>query len=247
MTTTEPTSAHRCRRGRDCPGRERTDDGELVGAAVELPGLCDADRALLERILPELPHLWLSLRGMLVPGDAADDSLARGTRTPPLPLRVDPLVTAELMLDELTRWEEVLRDRMGMNPAPGGRSIERAAIHVKRASRLLAQTVPSLLALGPTPHMIWQRGGTYTEIEDDIDGYDAAVRLLALHRTAQRVAGHSVLVHHLPAPCPVCEAQTLRRLDGDDYVRCSTCGTVSTEDQYDWLVLVLAYDLGTAS
>lgn len=55
------------------------------------------------------------------------------------------------------------------------------------------------------------------------------------------------LVHKLPVPCPDCWTLTLRRDNGAAFVYCDDrhggCGRRWTEDDYQWLVRVLASDV----
>lgn len=251
-------SGYRCRRGHRCPHREHRADGVPVGAAITHPGLCTRDRQLLRQALDELPELWVALRQLITPTTTlgTDGPAGGGSKTPPLPLRVAPLLVAERIHTELTGWETLVRARTNMRaprpPAipdtvhPADTATYRTAWDVGRAAQLLATAVPILLALEPRELLRWDPDGTRRTLRT-LDGVDAACELLNLHQLAVHTAGRSRLVHYLVQPCPRCEHQTLRRDNGDDKVTCATCGAQWPEERYAFFARILLDDLGWAA
>ncbi len=78
-----------------------------------------------------------------------------------------------------------------------------------------------------------------------VDEYAAELRQLT--RTLRVVTGTAQLVVRLPAPCPDCDLLSLIRADGEDHVRCTECGRLWTEDEYQRLAIVVAAGLWDAA
>ncbi|MFC5993534.1 hypothetical protein ACFQE5_04800 [Pseudonocardia hispaniensis] len=250
-------SGYRCRRGHRCPHRAHADGVGLVGAAIAHPGLCTRDRQLLRQALDELPELWVALRQLITPTTTASTGgPTSGSKTPPLPLRVAPLLVADRIHTELTDWETLVRARTNMRaprpPAvpdtvhPDDATTYRAAWDVGRAAQLLATATPILLTLEPRELLRWDPDGTRRTLRT-LDGVDAACELLNLHQLAVHTAGRDRLVHYLVQPCPRCEHQTLRRDNGDDKVTCATCAAQWPEERYAFFARILLDDLDWAA
>lgn len=253
---TDQHDQHRCRRGGSCPNREVLDDGTVVGALVAQPGLCRSDERLLGRALDELPALWVGLRQLIRPSMEVGAGGPSGSREAPLPLRADPLVTAEQIRDELVLWATLVRSATGMRAAPrpvvtdtvhpADRAAYLTAAEVGASASLLSRTREVLLGLESRELQRWDPAGAQLAVVTQ-DGVDGAVALLELHWRATGAAGRRRLVHYLPTPCPRCDAPTLQREDGDDEVQCVTCGTAWGEERYAFFTRVLAEDFTWAA
>lgn len=70
---------------------------------------------------------------------------------------------------------------------------------------------------------------------------DLAATVHDLHRTVRRTLGYNRQVQRLPgARCPSCDHAALTKTVGQ--VDCGYCGRIITEDEYDRLAAILAYD-----
>ena len=244
----------RCRRGRRCA--RRGEDGQA--AILALPGLCDRDHQLLVAALRELPdsHTQLGDLELLEPARSGMGGSQRGhAKTPPLPLQLAPLTLADDIHDELIRWEDIVRDRTGMDAVEGrprsrllpNRRVPSRPAAVRRAADLLRNQVTTLLALVPTDMIRWStdttRAGERLVLVRE-DGYAGAIALIELHTTARRLIGDTVEECHLKGrDCPGCGYQTLRLISAKSHVRCSTCGHEYAEHEYDFLARVLTTQL----
>lgn len=249
-TTDLVQDARRCRRGPRCGRRDR--DGQP--ALVELPGLCERDMQLLVAALRDLPDLHAELGGVdaLEPARHGVGSPSGRHAGSPAPLQLDPIALADEILDELTRWEDVVRDRCGMQPAPGrrrsrmlpNRRTEPDAAVVARAAQLLGNTTSTLLHIAPVEMVRWSRGTTRAgeRLALDVeDGAAGAGALIDLYRLAQVCLGTQPEQQHLRGrDCPGCAAETLRLVSADGEVICTTCRDVWAEHEYDLLGRVLA-------
>ncbi|MFR9807086.1 hypothetical protein ACL02T_33035 [Pseudonocardia sp. RS010] len=252
----DQTSAHRCRRGTRCP-RRQLEGARWLGAALDAPtGICDTDYRLLDRALGELNELWLALRMLTRPSLAAPAGPGpRGSKTPPLPLRAEPLVTAEAIHRELSGWATLTRAALNTRPPrrpdvpkavhPDDRLMHLEAYDVGRDSQHLAMALDTLLALPRRPMRRWDPTGTREDVAH-LDGADGAVILLNLHQHAIGVAGRSRLVHQSVLPCPLCDCQTLQRDNGDSDWHCASCGTLVPENKIQFFSRVLLQDLDDA-
>lgn len=240
----------RCRRGPGCASR----DSDRNPTLVDLPGLCDRDTQLLVAALRHLPacHARLGQPDALEPSRGGTGSPSgRTAAEAPVPLQLAPLALADDIHDELTRWEDVVRDRAGMPPAPGrprsrllpNRRVQRDAAPVARAAELLGRTIPVLLSVGPLDMIRWSRGTTRAGerlVPTVEDGYIGAGHLINLYRAAEARLGERPDHQHLKGrDCPGCGAETLRLLSADGHVECTTCRDQWDEHEYDLLASVL--------
>lgn len=242
----EPSpTVHRCRRGRRCARR----DAEHQAAIVDLPGLCERDQQLLVAALRDLPTLHHDLDDpeLLEPGRPGVGSRRSRGPASALPLQLTPLTVAHQIHDELTRWEDIVRDRVGLDPIDDrprsrllpNRRVSPDHLAVSRAAALLRRCVPDLLAMVPVDMQRWDPAGERLLFVRE-DGYDGAGRLIDLCGAARRAVGETELVEHLKGQdCPGCGAQTLRLISADGRVRCTSCRDVWDELEYDQLARIL--------
>lgn len=250
QTPGERPSPPRCRRHNRCARRD--EDGQAL--IVELPGLCDRDHQLLVAALRDLPKLYAELgeTELLEPAATGLSGGGRASgREAPLPLTLRPLTIASGIHDELTRWEDIVRDRTGLAATDAQRSrllpthwrVRPPHAEVGRAAALLRSCIPQLLALVPLDMLRWSSGTTRAGERLVLvreDGYDAAGRLIDLAAAAQRTIGDTTLVQHLKGKhCPGCGASTLQLISADGRVRCTTCKDHWAEDEYDVLARYL--------
>ncbi len=237
----------RCRRGRACDRR----DARGRGTPVDLPGLCDRDRQLLVAALRDLPVLYAQLGDVelaLPQARGLATGRIRSAYGGRLPLSLQPSTLADAIADELHRWEEVLRDRLGMpalDQRPRSRLLpDRTTAQpgplVQRAATLLREQVTALMALAPTDMLRWTPTGDRTVLHVE-DGADAVDRIITLAALAHAVIGETVHTRHLKgSPCPGCGHATLQLTDGAGQVVCSTCRDEWEPADYD-LIAALAH------
>ena len=196
--------------------------------------VCEGCRARLRSMLAEVVELYQDLD--LEKGSASGQRVS-GSRTPPLPLRVDPL---DLSLPAPTgrqRWEpnNWPRDQVGhISVATLLDSWVRDWIDVLG----LRETPPALV--GTMAGWLTNRIDLGSKDHPAIDDFAAEIRDLL--QTLRRTVGTSeVRPEHLDVPCRRCDLLDLHRLPGEDRVECGSCGDLLTEDEYRrWVGLVAA-------
>lgn len=236
-----------CRRAGRCAARvaRHDPDGRLLGHAGAdpvTPGICEACTrdvgAAVRGLGYDLAELHLALgRTGRSPSDWLTTRVS-ASPAPPVPIALGLDALGCELVEDATRWAEIVADVYRVPGPPNRFAAARPGVALGRAVRLLSSALPQLLALGPQPVMLRAADGATTLAE--LDGVDGALSLLGLHERVARACGRAELVHHLGAPCPRCDRQTLVRHNGGDEVRCSYCHHTVEEDHYDWLVRVLA-------
>jgi hypothetical protein len=234
-----PPVPHRCRRGDRCPGRERLDDGQILGALIPAAdGLCPHCERAIGTAIGELPRDYVDLQLLLAAGGSTGGPLVSGTRELPIPIRVSVEAVQAAIVHEVCCWAESVAEVMRITWDTQDLQRCRPGWRVQRGSRLLAGAVSALLALRDVVHIGWETGVAAAEERDGITG---ALVLLELHHQTRRVAGRGRLVHRLPAPCPRCQCTALERPDGDDIITCQSCERRYSWDEYHRLCNALAY------
>lgn len=223
---------HRCRRGPHCFERKRLDDNQIYGAPIPAAdGLCPAcHRHVESALLRELVTDYVELDMALGHTGNAGGPLVSGTRELPVPIQLVVEATQAKMVDTATCWAESVAEvlRVGWDTQEIGRT--RPGVRLQRATHLLADSLPVLLALRDVTHLVWTDDGQLTAV--DRDGLDGAIALLDLHRRARSVLGCTRHVNRLRTPCPACKRQALKHADGNDIVTCAACGEWWTWDEY---------------
>lgn len=233
-------STHRCARGRRCAATESTPDGPVLGALIEAAeGLCRACERRVEVAIRDLPALYVELE-LLVGYHARRDGgeYVRGTREPPVPVRLDVVSLQQNLDATAAMWAAPLARRCRIPWDATAVRYMRAGPRLAWAARILANSLHALLRLPYAEFHVRTPLGVITTRRRGLDG---ALELLALseqgHRLVTGGPGHS----RLPAPCPDCEG-VLIRYNGSDQVTCQSCGRSWPETDYRRLCLVLAQD-----
>jgi len=268
---TPPRSARRCARGERCPGAQPDEEGVLQPDWAVEGGFCLRDYRHIARCLDELPEKYVDLRSQMGAKNQQSDDRVSGSRTPPVPVRLDYDELIRDMLLVLCSWEETLRSAAHLTPLDTIMSRYRrdevalpAAVSVLTAhfDRLLAlpsapmRRIRSLRAAAEmpegTPGLVHPVAG-YVEVVVDLDGTDAGLELVSLHYRAR-----SALRQTNPPPekldgiyCRQCEQLSLYRAapprtpEGIEYYsECNNCGHLMTIQEYrQWVQLYHAWVL----
>jgi hypothetical protein len=249
------------------PNDTDTDDGQrpcaLEGRCAERdhqgqpkPGpraFCGSDHAIIGRSLAWLPEAWVRLHGMLGEKGTGRGEKVSSTPTPSAPynFEVDALLTD--MVGLLDEWAVRVRDVAQLYQVPTEHAkAQRDAVIVEAAVKTLAAHLDALLALPPAPMErfltldqaadlnAWPAplGDGDRRHEPELDGADAGIEILHLHRRARYLLGLNPKHVDLPVPCWECGLKTVRRWDGsaglEDQAECSNpnCRAVYTSDRY---------------
>jgi hypothetical protein len=213
-------------------------------------GLCEMCETHVSQAVRHLIGDYVELTSLLGTSGAASDAQVKFSRELRIPLRLAAKTLQEAILEETSTWLPTLTEALGMDWYTSTEErIYRAQVRVHRASRILTHTVSQLLKLPPQEVPAWDSNGmplldeTF-EYQDavELDGIDAALRLLRLHELTKVVAGRTELVHELVTPCPRCNRIALVRYDGTTEVTCRGCHDTWPEADIKRLCLVLASD-----
>lgn len=192
------------------------DDGSF-DQRTDPAGVCELCARRGRAALREYPWAFAALHLELAPRySSLGGERVSGSAAPAAPMR---LHTADVIRDltaAVLGWEDAARRSLGLSP-PSRYSTEH---QLTRAVRTLTRQYERLLPLDGGPRFVGS--------------------LLHTRAVYRRVLGWTTLVHHLPAPCPACDTLDLHRRDGEDYVRCHTCGAWWDEHEYGRLVHILA-------
>jgi hypothetical protein len=238
-----------CYRGISCAdARKRTvhnPDGSTSRARIPAratePGLlCRMDTTMTRAAIEQMPMDYLEL-GTLLGKTVTIDLPTSGTRELPVPIRLGVDMFADLILDELERWAEVVAENAGFWYYPSGGRHDRvrcaAGWLIGRYERLLKLPATWHQRLDPTnPCVSGVDSVTYT-LEAGIDG---ALRLLALHEQTVGIAGRTRRAERLHSFCPRCHLLALEHDEGSSHVDCRRCKYRMTLDDYDKLAGALA-------
>lgn len=82
--------------------------------------ICDRCRLVTDQLLAGLPTLYMRLEGALMPGAAVGDRVSGGGKTPPLPLRLEPLSLRShgSIVSVLHSWEDDWREILSWSRRP---------------------------------------------------------------------------------------------------------------------------------
>jgi hypothetical protein len=259
-----------CAQGEWCASSV-TADGP--GGPVRVPfkgprAFCGPDRGKVAVALDALPRDYAALAADLGNPEQTAGTV-RSPFGPRIPLRLGSEALMRAMTESLTSWHDRVAGVDSLSELPDrddeGRRIARDGWLLDRAVKVLSPRLDALLALDKEPvrraathHLVLLLGddapdGTvrsgYAALRPDLDGGDAGLEILRLHRMAQAVLGETRPrpVELLGVPCRVedCDKLALRRADlpdeyepGDEnapWSACAVCGDVMTEAEYrDW-------------
>jgi len=266
---TPPRSARRCARGDRCPGAQPDEEGVLQPDWAVEGGFCLRDYRHIARCLDELPEKYVDLRSQMGAKNQQSDDRVSGSRTPPVPVRLDYDELIRDMLLILCSWDERIADVQRLERPLTSLSRHRrdeialpAAVITLSAhfDRLLAlpsapmRRIRSLRAAAEmpegTPGLVHPVAG-YVEAIVDLDGTDAGLELVSLHYRAR-----SALRQTNPppeklegVPCKQCDHLSLQRAapprspEGCEYwSECDLCGNLLTREEYVvWIKLYAAW------
>lgn len=236
----EVDTSHRCRRSQRCANPETIDEpGEtpiVVGAITTEPDtLCWACTRAVRRAVRGLPTDYVRLETMLGEDSGAHEVMVSGSTDLPVPLRLDIAALQGDIDLEVTRWAEPVAEMRQLTWDTRVMGRTRPAFRIKRASAVLAFGLDALIGMGPVAVLGWCDPVGFEAIE--LDGVEAALLLLDLHRRAWQMAHGSSGTVRLPLPCPSCETRDLVMRNLDSNVRCRSCGGSWLEAEYQamWL------------
>jgi hypothetical protein len=226
--------------------------------AVE-SGFCLRDYRHVARCLAEIPEWYVALRVELGSKRQQADDRVSGSRTPPVPLRLDFDATIRDMLLILCSWEERVRDAARLTPLETEASRRRRdEVALPAAVKVLTDHFDTLLGLPPAPMarvwslraaeeapdgaiVNWHRDAGYAEMCIDVDGTGAGLELVSLQYRARSAlrATNPPPERLLGVPCKRCDHLSLERAapsrspEGPDYwSECSLCGNLLTRIEY---------------
>lgn len=208
-----------CNRAWEAAERHTHDTGEPhhLTPTPGQPIWCPDCRARIERDLRDLPDLAAGLPPGALNTPPAD--LGRLSRAD---IHASPSPAIDL-LDEVIRWAVTTEDNLRAHLGHPSRRHERHRMLWPSVSYLTGHLSP-LLSLDP-------------------DGIDFGLSVMRWHRRLTLASGDAQreLVYRVPGQCPNTRCNRrgqLRRLNGDDLVKCRACGTCW--DYEHWQLLVRA-------
>lgn len=236
--------SHYCRRSEHCATSVRVDDQHRVGGpTVRSDWLCDPCERHAHNAVTHLPEDYARLSLLIGKSHSAGGQNVTATRELPVPIRLDVEALMARMVDEVTAWAEPVAERLRVQWDTQTIKASRPGHALQRAANLLTGAFPVFLNL--TDHTIptWVDGHRTMDgwtdphwSHDDLDGITGAIRLIELHRRAQRTLGVSRLIVHMPDPCHECQALALIMTSGSERVDCTACARWWTLDEHERLV-----------
>ncbi|MEV6580226.1 hypothetical protein AB0M92_18910 [Streptomyces sp. NPDC051582] len=180
--------------------------------------LCDPCVWQLRAWLKSIPNLMIVLREGSMQREVCGAGGRSGTKTPPLPGRIDTLnLTGPAAAGPI---REHIEDQCGDIPIAGVLAGWVRVVIEKRPAAPPKATTEIALAAWLTLHIGWASQQTWVrEMRDEI--HDAMRTIWGITRLQPQT-------HAVTRPCPRCDLMTLTRTDHDLYTRCSSCGTSYT-------------------
>lgn len=242
-----------CARGTRCTDRKVViDQGErIVQPAWTYRPFCDRDREHLITTIQDLPTKYARLYLDLPRSGGAGEKVS-GSKTPPVPLRVDVEALMRDMVHTAVTWQEIVAAVAGLTE-PGRKRQGRA---LGDACRALAAHVDALLSLDPWPvaryipihqaanlptgttGQVFPHAG-YAVAVLELDGAQAALELLDLHARCRSMLGLTRRRDLLSVPCHKCGHVAIYRdetSDGlQDEAHCGHCRQTYTGQQWKLL------------
>lgn len=220
-------------------------------AGAQLPtlqGMCEMCVTHLSQAARHLIGDYVEMTMLLGVAGTSEKAQVQFSRELRIPIRLACKTVQEAVVEEVGTWLPPLTEALGMQwYSTTEERLTRAQVRVHRASRILTNTIPQLLQLGPQEVQAWDGSGVPIwdyeyDCQDivELDGIDAGLRLLRLHELTRIVAGRTELTHRLHAECPRCARRALIRYNGTTEVVCRACGDMWPEEDITRLTLVLA-------
>jgi hypothetical protein len=226
--------------------------------------LCDGCVHVLERVLDELPEMWLNLHVSLGDKGTNTDQRVSGTRQPPIPIAVEVDASKTAISEWVAAGASRLAEAMGMDdPTPQSMSDAEHGRSVFNGCKLLRTNLSMLLSSEPDSVMVWlspketgRPGESWTDSLGkrrgtkvvDMSGIEIGLELKRQHKQARMLLGHTQPKIRQSLPCPLCAAVSCFRIVRTvrekvyDTVECEACLKQWTYDRFQQMCdLALEY------
>lgn len=242
-----------CARGVHCSDRQVVID---QGERIEQPtwtyrAFCDRDREHLICAIEDLPAKYARLY-LELPRSGGVGEKVSGSKSPPVPLRVDVEALMRDIVHTAVTWQEIVAAVAGL-AEPGRKRQGRA---LRDACRALSAHVDALLSLeswpvaryipihraanlpsGTTGHVFPNAG--YAVVLLELDGAQAGLELLDVHARCRSMLGLTRRRDLLSVPCHACGHVAIYRdetAEGlQDEAHCGNCRQTYTGQQWKLL------------
>jgi hypothetical protein len=254
--------AARCARGEHCGSMIRNDDETTEPGWADPPlPFCRRDAGAVSRALAAMPERYVSLHMILGQKTRIPDDRVSGSRTAPVPLRldVDELIRDMVMI--LCSWEERAADAGRLTrPATWMSRYRRDQVSIPAAVAVLEPRLEEVLLFRSQPMIRvipigtrksdaaaaasmearkmtgWaHRSAGYAEIFEFLDGAAAGLEFLQLDYRARRTLGQTQPPPEMldGIPCRECDALALEAAPEPEYKACcQVCGWLPSEEEY---------------
>jgi hypothetical protein len=247
------TDGLRCRAGEKCRHAEVITEDDTtfrLGAVTDSP-LCETCVLAALVAIRNLADDMIELNERLIPSGATIlrdpdmPSPVRSKKAAPLPFDEYVWTLMELIDYETTLWVESVADADGTDWDSTAAEHCRRQFRVESACHVLAERIQTLVNLpvqqhrahslthdpshGHNPDTTTRYRGDYWS---NLEGWEAALRFIELHRLAERHIGKRAR-NHIQVPCPGCNEQRLEREHHNDRVICRGCELPMSDDDYD--------------
>jgi hypothetical protein len=244
----------RCARGEHCASSVTDDNGNRVAGWADLPvPFCRRDTAAISRAVTGLPEQFVLLTMALGEKTRITDDRVSGSRTPPVPVRLDVDALIWDMVLIVCSWDERVADREKLTrPSTWLLRYRRHQVAIPAAVTAIAPrlrdvlTYPAqtmfrvyglkaaeLLPPGQVVHV--NRIGGYAEALVDMDGAAAGTEFLRLERRCRHALGQTLPppVELEGIPCKRCDQLALQVAPEPEYrSACANCGDLLTAAEY---------------
>jgi hypothetical protein len=246
--------AVRCARGEHCAAATTDDGGATVPDWADSPvPFCRRDTGQITRAVMRLPEQYVLLHMALGEKTRLADDRVSGSRTPPVPLRLDVDALIWDMVLILCSWDERVADAEKLTrPATWLSRYRRHQVAIPATTATLAPRLRDVLCY-PPQSMFRVYGlkaaellpadqvtrvntaGGYAEALVDLDGAGAGLEFLRLERRCRHALGQTLPP---PAdldgiPCRRCDHLALQVAPELEYRSCcSNCGDLLTPEEY---------------
>jgi hypothetical protein len=260
----------RCARGEHCSGSVTDDTGAQVAAWADLPlPFCRKDTGAVTRAVLGFPEQFVLLTMALGEKTRVTDDRVSGSRTPPVPVRLDVDALIWDMVLILCSWDERAADREKLTrPATWLSRYRRHQVAIPAAVTTLAPRLRDVLCYPPQAMFriyglaaaaLLPAGqvtrvnttGGYAEALVDMDGAAAGTEFLRLERRCRHALG---LTLPPPAdlegiPCRRCDQLALQVAPELEYrSECANCGSLLGPEEYKvWVDQYAAWARGQVS